>query len=475
MIDASRGVTCGIVSIPTARSIATAATSAERRARAIGLSLMSTTSTTPDVLERRARPGASTPCSSPWAGRARPRRPTRPRSSLRSGASAPHGARTTRPDHVALEASKSQPAARAPSSTAARIAAICAGVVPQQPPTIRAPSRARLRGELGEVVRRRVRIDDAAARAARQADVRLRGEREPVLADEARPSRRARRAPPGAQGRSSRRSRRRRPSCRRSTASRAATPASVCASSSNVSWATIGSERRSLHRRDRGLELLEVEERLDHEEVDAAALEQASLLEEDVVGVLGRRSSPRGRRAGRSSRRRTPGVPATSRASRASLTPASTISAEPVVEELRRQLAPVRAERVRLDQLRAGANEREVDADDGLGCLQVRLLRAPKAGHPVERSAPVPPSATTTGPFAGARVRDSSRLALTCLRLRLSPEPCWRREARRGRRARATRPDPAVPPPAGGAGRPRAGRRRRGDSGRPARAGLPKA
>jgi hypothetical protein len=48
MIDVSRGVTCGIVSTRHARSIATAAISAFARARAIGLSLMSTKPTTPE-------------------------------------------------------------------------------------------------------------------------------------------------------------------------------------------------------------------------------------------------------------------------------------------------------------------------------------------------------------------------------------------------------------------------------------------
>ena len=44
----SRGVTCGIVSIAQVRSIAIAAISAFARARAIGLSLMSTKPTSPE-------------------------------------------------------------------------------------------------------------------------------------------------------------------------------------------------------------------------------------------------------------------------------------------------------------------------------------------------------------------------------------------------------------------------------------------
>ena len=54
MIEVSRGVTCGIVSIPQSRSIATAAISALARARAIGLSLMSTKPTLPERFSSRA-------------------------------------------------------------------------------------------------------------------------------------------------------------------------------------------------------------------------------------------------------------------------------------------------------------------------------------------------------------------------------------------------------------------------------------
>ena len=39
-----------------------------------------------------------------------------------------------------------------------------------------------MRRELAEVLRRRVRVDDATARQARESDVRKRGERLPVLA-----------------------------------------------------------------------------------------------------------------------------------------------------------------------------------------------------------------------------------------------------------------------------------------------------
>ena len=52
---------------------------------------------------------------------------------------------------------------------------------------------------------------------------------------------------------------------------------------------------------------------------------------------------------------------------------------ELVVEVLRRQLAPVGAERVRLDQLGPGADVARVHRDDALGCPQVRLFRTAEA------------------------------------------------------------------------------------------------
>ena len=58
---------------------------------------------------------------------------------------------------------------------ASRIAEMCSGVVPQQPPTMFAPASTSLRRVLGEVLRRRG-VDEAAVEEARQAGVRHRGE-----------------------------------------------------------------------------------------------------------------------------------------------------------------------------------------------------------------------------------------------------------------------------------------------------------
>jgi hypothetical protein len=161
--------------------------------------------------------------------------------------------------------------------------------------------------------------------------------------------------------------------------------------------------RHVLHRRDRRLELVELEERLDHEEVDSAALEQPRLLEEDGVGVL-----PAGRplevaegpdRA-RHEHRHARDLTRLARQLHAALDDLL----HAVVEELRRELSPVRPERVRLDHVGAGADEPLVDRDHGLGGLQVRLLRTAEArdGRGQHR--------------AGAAVRDDDVLLVQTLK-----------------------------------------------------------
>ena len=158
-IDASRGVTCGIVSMPDLaldrrrghervhprarhRVVvdvdeadlagvlrACAATLEHRLERCRPCGGSSSTETTHSPLaERRAASARLLALGSPSA----------------SG-------------ELALARRRAARAARGPRRPRARIAAICAGVVPQQPPMIRAPSSTRLRGELGEVVGRRVR------------------------------------------------------------------------------------------------------------------------------------------------------------------------------------------------------------------------------------------------------------------------------------------------------------------------------
>ena len=54
---------------------------------------------------------------------------------------------------------------------------------------------------------------------------------------------------------------------------------------------------------------------------------------------------------------------------------------ELVVEEVVRELAPVRAEAVRLDQVGARVDEADVERDDRVGSAEIGLFRAAQAGH----------------------------------------------------------------------------------------------
>ena len=134
--DQSRVVRCGIVSIPASRSIAAEIISELIPARAVALSLMSTQPTLPDSFSSRATstspelfpPSGGSSCtdkihSPSRSARARPvSRCSSPRETTSSRSSKTSGARGLRS-----------------SSTAERIAAISAGVVPQQPPITFAP------------------------------------------------------------------------------------------------------------------------------------------------------------------------------------------------------------------------------------------------------------------------------------------------------------------------------------------------
>ena len=144
----------------------------------------------------------------------------------------------------------------------------------------------------------------------------------------------------------------------RSAASRAVTPASVSASSSNVSIATTGSDETLADAVDRVEQLGEVEERLDEHHVHAAPVEDRRLLGEDLAAL--RPSATSWSPSGPIEPATNTSRPETSRASRASFTAALLIALRLALEVVGRELAPVRAERVRLDQVRAGADEPEV-------------------------------------------------------------------------------------------------------------------
>ena len=207
---------------------------------------------------------------------------------------------------------------------------------------------------------------------ARQADVRQRGERQPVAAHLL--ERLERRQQAAAVVRADRSDVERRAAARPPRAR--ATPASVSAPSSNVISATIGSVETLAHGGDRVDELLEVVERLDHEQVGAAPLEHARLLAVELLAhPRGRRLAERADRAGDEdvAARDLPGL--AGELDRRRVDPL-----EVVLEEVVGELAPVRAERVRLDQLGAGVDEADVQRDDRLGRPEVGLLGRAQPG-----------------------------------------------------------------------------------------------
>ena len=130
------------------------------------------------------------------------------------------------------------------------------------------------------------------------------------------------------------------------------------------------------HGLDRLLELVELEEGLDHEEVDAARIERCGLLFEDPAAVVRRDVAELAERADR------PGdenVPACDLAGLTSeLHPGAVDVLDLVLEEVRAQLPAVGPERVRFDQVGAGVDEADVQGDDRLRRAQIRLFRAAK-------------------------------------------------------------------------------------------------
>ena len=126
---------------------------------------------------------------------------------------------------------------------------------------------------------------------------------------------------------------------------------------------------------DRRRELLELEERLDGEEVDAPSLQELGLLREErplVVPVLARVPER-------------PDRPGYEDVAAGDLTRLAgdlhrrfVDSADVVVEIALTQLAAVGAERVRLHELRARFDEAEVEGEDALRGAEIRLLGAAK-------------------------------------------------------------------------------------------------
>ena len=232
---------------------------------------------------------------------------------------------------------------------------------------------ARLRSELREVLGCRVRVDDPRAGKAGETDVRERREHEPVAFHFG--ERRERRGGAGAVVRADRGEVELREAL-------AGLPRADAAERLRVlverHQRDDRQRRNSANRLDRRLQLVEVVERLEHEEVGAAAFEDRRLLGEEVAARLGPeldvpertdRAGDEDVAAGDLAR-----LPREADGRRVDLP-------ELVLEEMRGELRPVRAERVRLDQLRAGADVADVHRDHALRLAEVRLLGTAQARH----------------------------------------------------------------------------------------------
>ena len=298
------------------------------------------------------------------------------------------------------------------SSTARRIAAIWVGVVPQQPPMSARAQRARVGGELGEVLGRRVREDDPAA-----------GEAGAGRGSAPREQRRRRRAicssaasaACGPAPQFAPRPPRSSPREAHGSVSRGHARERLGVPSSNVSSATIGSDETDRTAAIAVTSSLEVVERLDDEQVDAAAVEELRLLGEQPRPSSS--ASPASPQRPDRPRRRTRRVPETSRASRAILTPpefdAPRTRPRGSAPASLRRLAPnvfvsIRSAPARMKLRWSG--------DDALGRADVRLLGAAQARRPRSRAArPSRRRRRSTGPVAS---RSRKRLTPP----RLSPE-----------------------------------------------------
>jgi hypothetical protein len=126
-------------------------------------------------------------------------------------------------------------------------------------------------------------------------------------------------------------------------------------------------------------ELVEVEECLEHEQIGASPFQDRRLLGKELGALLGVRVVDVAERADRPSDEdvapgHLAGLPSESDA-------CGVDPLEIVLEVVTGELATVRTERVRLDQLRAGADEADVERDHGVGGAQVRFLGRAEARH----------------------------------------------------------------------------------------------
>ncbi len=235
------------------------------------------------------------------------------------------------------------------------------------------PQGAGLRSELREVLRCRVRVDDAAAGKAGKAHVRQRGERPPIAHCLERGERGVQPgAVVGANGGEL---------VRAEPLDRVA-----CRDTSEGLGVLVEGQQRddrqardALHGLDRRSQLVEVEEGLDHEQVDPATLEQGGLLGEDRPTLIRREAAELSERPDRAG---DIDVPAGDLTRLAGELDAGLVDRRDLVpEELGAELVAVRTKRVGLDQLRAGVDEARVQRDDAFRRADVRLLRTAQAGN----------------------------------------------------------------------------------------------
>ncbi len=162
-------------------------------------------------------------------------------------------------------------------------------------------------------------------------------------------------------------------------------------------------------RRSRSSELVQLVERLDQEEVDAAALEQ--------LRPAPRRSRPLVAACGlaeRADRARDEDVAARDVARVACELHAGLVDRlDVVLEVVRAELAPVRSEGVRLDQVGTGADEAECSETTLSGARRFASSGQRRRATALETRTPMPPSPTSGGPsWSRSRNRSATRATL---------------------------------------------------------------
>jgi len=174
-----------------------------------------------------------------------------------------------------------------------------------------------------------------------------------------------------------------------------------------------GERRDSAHGLDRGLELVQLVERLDHEQVDSPPVQEQGLLGEDLAALLGRNRRQIAERADRSrdedlAPRDLPRLPR-------ELHARAVDALEVVLEVLLGQFPPVCAEGVRLDQVGTGPDEARVQGDNALRRADVRLLGAAEPRHRAGDQYPHSAVADDDRPVVQTLLESAAHAGLTLL------------------------------------------------------------